>query len=411
MVRRFTLSTAFPVVFVAALAACERSPADPDLEPPRAFTSSEAAISSASTDFGLELFAQVQTAASDPNVLVSPLSVSMALGMTANGAEDETLDAMRETLGYGGMPEPDVNAAYQGLIAQLRARDPGIEFKLANSVWHEQTFPVADPFLEAARTHFDAAVRAIDFGSPAAPGTISKWAEDATGGRIKDLIRSIRRDEVMFLVNAVYFKAPWSTPFDEHGTRPAPFTRLDGSRIDVQMMISDATRPFVRTEEIEAVELLYGDSAFSMLVVMPAEGRSLNSLISSLTPQRWQAWRESLVNSRVMVNMPKFRFDFGEELKKALTAMGMGIAFDPDQAAFGRITGSDIGLYISRVEHKTFIDVHELGTEAAAATAVGMGVVSMPPQLTFDRPFIFAILERSTGTLLFLGRVGDPTAD
>jgi serpin B len=317
---------------------------------------------------------------------------------------------MRSALGFASMPEDTVNEAYRGLIAQLRARDGRVEFALANSIWHERTFAVEQPFLDAAMRHFDAEVRGLDFGSPSSPATISNWAEDATGGRIKDLIRSIDPLEVMFLVNAVYFKAPWSTPFDPRTTSPGPFRRLDGSTASVPMMHVDAMRPWLRDSDIEAVELIYADSAFSMIVVQPAEGRTLDQVVASLTPARWQGWISALEASRLLLTMPKFRFEFGSRLDDALKSMGMGIAFAPNAADFGRITTSRDDLYISRVEHKTFIDVHELGTEAAAATAVGIGVTSLPPSITIDRAFLFAIRERESGTILFIGRVGDPTA-
>jgi serpin B len=369
-------------------------------------------VSNSSVAFGLDLFARVSAASSEPNAMVSPLSVSMALGMAANGAEDETLEAMRSVLGFGGLDETSVNEAYRGLIEQLRARDQKIEFSIANSVWHQQGFPAKAPFLDAARTYFDAEVRSLDFSAPSSPQTISKWAEDETKGRIKDLIESIEPDEVMFLVNAIYFKAPWSAPFEKNATRDGPFTRANGTTVTAKLMTVDASRPLVSNDEVQAVELLYGDSAFSMVLVMPAEGRSLDNLISSLTPERWNGWISQLQNGRVMLTMPRFRFDFGKTLNDALKDMGMEIAFTPYEADFDRIADvSPQELYISRVEHKTFIAVDEEGTEAAAATAVGIGITSLPPSLAFDRPFLFAIRERSLGTLLFVGRVGDPTSE
>ncbi len=398
------------LLFSAALSACHSATDVLPTEPPRAFTADELRVSSANTSFGLRLFSATAGSASAPNVMVSPLSASMALGMTANGAQGETLSQMRDVLGFGGMAEADVNAAYKGLIQQLRARDSKVEFRLANSIWYEQTFSVEQPFLDAAKNWFDAEVRSIDFRSASAPGTISHWAEDATGGRIKDLVQQIDPAEVMFLVNAVYFKAPWSTPFNPDATGNAPFTTLSGAQVSVATMSGDATRPFVNNSEIQAVELLYADSAFSMVVVAPPPGGKLSDLIVSLTPQRWQSWMAQLQPGRLITIMPKFRFDFGVRLDDALKSMGMPVAFLPLQADFGRITTSRNDLYISRVEHKTFIDVHELGTEAAAATAVGIGVTSLPPSLVFDRPFLFAIRERSSGTILFMGRVGDPSA-
>lgn len=402
--RRF--GVALGVVFMAA---CGDSPTDEGRPPVRVFTAAEMAVSASNTAFGIDLFREVVPAAEGPNVLTSPLSVSMALGMTANGARNETWDAMRTALGFGSMSEEEVNAAYRGLIDQLEARASGVEWRLANSVWHEQTFPVEQAFLDVLRTSFDAEARALDFSSPDAPRTISSWAEEKTGGRIKDLIQFINPLEIMFLVNAVYFKAPWTTAFEPNATRDGPFTRDNGQVVTARMMTSDAVRPFFRNDDVEAVELLYADSAFGMVLVRPVKGTAAE-LVESLSASRWQGWMEGLQPGRVMLTMPKFRFDFEAQLKDPLVAMGMGIAFTPFVADFGRITTVRDDLYISRVIHKSFIDVHELGTEAAAATAVGVSVTSMPPVITIDGPFAFAIRERSSGTILFLGLVDDPTA-
>ena len=407
VLRRFDRGPVLALAFAAA--ACDGSASGPDdLEPVRAFTQQELQVSSANTRFGLDLLRGVHARAGEPNLLISPLSASMALGMTLNGARASTWDAMRTALGFGGLAEGDINEAYRGLIAQLRARDPRVEFTLANSVWHENTFAVETPFLDALRTYFDAQVTALNFSDPSAPGIISRWAEDRTGGRIRNLIESIDPLEVMFLVNAVYFKAPWTAPFEPNATGPAPFTRSDGTTVQVATMIADRTRPFFRDAEVDGVELLYGDSAFGMVILLPGAGRSLDQLIASLTPDQWRAWMDRLVPGRLMLRMPKFRFEFGTLLNDALRDMGMDVAFRPHVADFGRITRTRNDLYISRVQHKTFIDVHELGTEAAAATAVGIGVTSLQPSIVVDRPFLFAIRERSSGTLLFLGRVGAP---
>lgn len=404
------MPVAAPVLALVLLVigACD-SPMDAGSPQARAFTATELAVSSTNTGFGLELLRQVTPSAEGPNVLLSPLSVSMALGMTANGAAGETYDAMRATLGFDGLTETEVNEAYRGLIDQLRARGRNVEWRLANSVWYEQTFTVEPSFLNALRTNFDAEARSLDFRAPEAPRTISRWAEDETGGRIKDLIQSIDPLEVMFLVNAVYFKAPWTTPFEEAATRDGPFRLDGGGTVTARLMMGDATRPYFTDSEVQAVELLYADSAWGMVLVRPVKG-TVAELVSSLTAARWRAWMSALAPGRVMLTMPKFRFDFEAQLKDALVAMGMGIAFTPNRADFGRITKARDDLYISRVVHKSFIDVHEKGTEAAAATAVGIGLTSLPPALTFDGPFLFAIRERSSGTILFLGVLGDPTA-
>lgn len=377
-------------------------------EPVRPLTAVEQDVVRASTGFGLELLQHVHAAEAAPNVLLSPLSASMALGMALNGAVGATFHDMRDALGFDGLSEDQVNQAYRGLIAQLRARDPKVEFRLANSVWYERTFQVKPPFSQAARDYFDAEVGALDFASPAAPRTISQWAEQQTGGRIKDLVESIDPLDRMILVNAVYFKAPWTMPFEPNATRDGPFTRADGTVVQVPLMSGDRSYPMYEDGEVQAVELPYADSAFSMVLLAPAAGNTLDVLTAELTPARWDGWMSELTAQRLMLTVPKFRFEYDIEMNAVLEVMGMGIAFQPRVADFTRIADVD-DLHISRVKQKAFIDVHELGTEAAAATSVTISVTSMPPVMRFDRPFLFAIRERSTGTILFIGRVGDPS--
>ncbi len=381
----------------------------PGLTPPPAqLSEQEVRVSEANTGFGLALLAEVLAHEETSNVLLSPLSASMALGMTMNGAVGATWEAMRSTLGFGDLTEAEVNAAYRGLLEYLHGRDPKVEFGLANSAWYREDFAVHPPFLEAVRDHFDAEVRALDFLDPAAPGIISAWAEERTGGRIRDLITEIDPLERLFLVNAVYFKAPWTVPFPEGWTQDAPFRTADGTIVQVPFMAMDATLRHYQDGTVRAVELIYADSAYSMLVLAPEDPRDEADLATVLTPSGLDALVGSLVPSRLMLRLPKFRFDYGTRLDPALERMGMGIAFEPWVADFTRIADHD-DLHITRVDQKAFIDVHELGTEAAAATSVGVGVTSMPPLMEFDRPFHFLIRERASGTILFLGRVGDPS--
>jgi serine protease inhibitor len=379
------------------------------VEAERPFTTSELQVAAANNDFAMRLLKDVAAREADPNLLLSPLSASMALGMTMNGAEGATWDSMRDALGFGALDEAAVNSSYRGLIAQLHARDAKVEFRLANSIWYRKGFTVKPAFLDAASANFAARVSALDFADPGAPKTISKWAEDQTGGRIKDLVESIDSNDVMFLVNAVYFKAPWSMPFHPQATRPADFTRSNGTKMQVPTMSGDGIYSYMSNSDVQVVELMYGDSSYSMVLVAPSQpGRTLASLTSSLTSAQWSSWMNALKPGRIMLTMPKFKFDYDITMNDALSALGMGIAFDSRNADFDRINDERDDLYISKVRQKAFIDVHELGTEAAAATSITVSVTSLPPSVNFDRPFLFAIRERSSGAVLFAGRVGDP---
>jgi serpin B len=391
------------------LFACSHTPAEPPLEPIRGLTQQETQVSMRSTTFGLRLLQEILATEQKPNVMISPLSASVALGMALNGADGQTFEAMRTVLDYAGMTNAEINTAYRGLIAQLRARDPKVEFKLANSVWHERSFPVEQPFIDALRQSFAAEVAGLDFASPESVNTINEWAARSTGNRIRQLIERIEPLDRLFLINAVYFKAPWTTPFEPQATSPRPFVTLAGATVDVPTMTQDAALRHFTADGVQAVELLYADSAYSMVILAPDRKETpLASLIERLTREQWDAWMDRFAAGRVMLFMPKFRFDYGVQLKQSLGHMGMAVAFQPHVANFRRINPGQIDLHISSVIQKSFIDVHELGTEAAAATAVTIGVTSLPPTLTFDRPFLFAIRERSTNTLLFVGRIGDP---
>ena len=394
-----------PILLCLLLAACAES----TTEPPRVLTVQEKDVARANTAFGLALLKQVDRTETSGNLLLSPLSVSMALGMTLNGAVGETWEEMRRTLAFDATSQAEINAAYSGLIRQLRARDSKVEFGLANSIWYTTGFPVLPTFIDTVGQFFDAEIRQLDFRSAAAPGIISQWAADETNGRIKDLIKEIRPDEIMFLVNAVYFKAPWTRVFD--GSQSAPFTRADGSTVSAQIMSGETAFKSAVRDGVQAVELAYADTAFSMVVLSAQQGTSLAPALAMLEPAAWTGLMDALQPGRVIVRLPKFKFTYEETLNNTLKALGMQVPFDENRADFSRIAQvAPQRLYISRVQHKTFIDVHEKGTEAAAATAVGVALTSLPPTISFDRPFLFVIRERSTGTLLFVGRVVDPLA-
>jgi serpin B len=207
----------------------------------------------------------------------------------------------------------------------------------------------------------------------------------------------------MYLINAIYFKGAWERQFEKAHTIQQPFHAIDGSTTQVPMMSQTGTFPAVRTDEYTAAELPYGGGAYAMVVVVPNEGRTLESLIASLDETRWNALLASLTQQRGDVYLPRFRLEWEQELNDPLTSLGMGVAFRPDMADFTGIAKAG-GLFISSVLQKTFVDVNEEGTEAAAATSVGVSVTSVSvPLLRADRPFFFAIRERLSGTVLFMG--------
>jgi serpin B len=396
---------------LATVTACS-DPTDPGLPrvprpPQRNFTAQETMLGDASIGFGLRLYQRVVAHDGRVNVMLSPLSASLALGMTMNGAQNATYDAMRSTLGFASMPEAEINASYRGLVEQLLARAPTVTMELANSIWHDRGLVVKQPFIDANHTYFDAEVNALDFAQPSAVDEINKWAERKTHGRITDILREIS-DEVMFLVNAMYFKAPWASKFDKANTRDGAFHRANGSTVTVPLMKQTGAFNVANTPGFTAVELPYADSAFSMVLLLPPEGVPLSTLEARLNTKLWDSAVSLLKPRSIQLLLPRFKFDYDSDLIPALTALGMEVAFGSG-ADFGRI--ANLNLMISKVYQKTFVETNESGSEAAAVTIVGVGIVCAcpPPTIEFNRPFLFAIRERQTGALLFLGRVGDPS--
>jgi serine protease inhibitor len=385
-------------------------PSEPLTALPRPLTAAERAVIDGSNAFAFGLLREVSAANQNANVFVSPVSASMALGMTMNGAAGTTLDEMRSMLGFGSLPLADVNASYASLIALLRGLDPATEFRIANSIWSRDDFPFNESFFSTTRQYFDAEVSALDFADPASLETINAWVKAGTNGKIPTIVDGIPPDAVMYLINAMYFKGSWRDRFDPAQTRDDQFTTAAGAPVPVRMMHREGGVSYYADAELEAVDLPYGNSAFTMTVLLPREGRSVEELAATLTPERWNAVTRGMDGAEGDVYLPKFTLTFKQLLNDQLKALGMRAAFDV--ADFTPMSPRGRELFVSKVLQKTFVDVNEEGTEAAAATAVEVSVTSAPARITFraDRPFLFAIRERLSGTILFVGKLVTPPA-
>lgn len=405
------------VVTLLVAVACG-DPASPDASPPeisalpRPLTAIESEMVAAANGFGFNLFKQVNTTFADSNVFLSPLSASMALGMTMNGAEGTTFDEMRATLGFGARGYQELNASYKSLIALLRGLDPKVEFKIANAIYYDVTdlgAAVEPVFLSESREFFDAEVKGLDFRLPATVDTVNAWASANTNGRIPRILDSIESQIVMLLMNAIYFKGDWRAAFKVSETSTAPFHALKGSDVSVPMMHRKGGFRSGRISNAVVAELPYGGDAFVMTILLPDEGVNINGFVSGLNASAWQQATADLDSSDVDIYLPKFKLAWEDTLNDDLKRMGMRQAFQKDQAHFTRISRS-LGdqLYIDFVKQKAFVDVNEVGTEAAAVTVVGIGLTSAPVPVRIDRPFVFAIRERLSGTVLFLGKIVEP---
>lgn len=383
---------------------------------PRALTDAEREVIEAGDSFAFDFLARL--AASEDagaNLFVSPFSASMALGMALAGAEGETYEAMRGGLGLSDMSREEIGASYRSMIGLLTELDPSVQMEIGNSVWLRTGFDPEAAYLEEVEADFDARVSTLDFADPTAADTINAWVSEATGGEIEGIVTPpISPLTVAFLINAIYFRGDWTIQFDPADTRPGPFRREDGTVVTAPLMhLSDGEFPFAWTPEYTAVELPYGGEAFAMTLVLPPEGVSLADFVAELDADAWNLILVSLSPREPPVVLPKFRLEYDRQLNEVLKAMGMEPAFDPSVADFSRMhrDALDMQLHVSEVKQKAFVEVDEKGTTAAAVTSVEVGVTSAPIGFTADRPFLFAIRERLSGTLLFTGLVYDPTAE
>jgi serpin B len=393
-----------PALF--AFQSCEKSDPGPKEPNKIELNKKSAEILQADRQFAFELFKEIHKLSDAENLMISPLSTSYALGMTLNGANGTTKDAFRQVLHFEDLTDQEVNESYQDLMAQLVTLDEEVVFNIANSIWYRLGYEVLEPFITANKEYFNAAVEELDFSDPAAVDIINGWIEDNTNGKIKDMLDYIPGNAVMYLINAIYFNATWKYQFDPEDTFTDDFNLEGGGTHAADFMEVEGTFNHSYQEHFTSVEMPYGDSAFSMVVLLPHPGISVGSLVDMLSAENWDSWMNTSYPANVTIQLPKFKYGFKSLLNDPLINLGLEIAFT-ESADFSNITPGG-GIHISRVIHQTFIDVNEEGTEAAAATIVEMIESAGPDTFKADRPFLYMIKENSTGALLFMGKVGKP---
>ena len=416
MLRPFRCLSA--VTALVLLAGCGDStgpaPGEPILALPRDLSVAEGKLIQADNRFALKLFREVNAQVGDSNIFVSPLSVAMALGMTYNGAAGATQQAMQETLELQGMTLDEVNHSYRDLIDLLRNLDPLVEFLIANSIWYRNTITFEQAFLDVNRQFFDAVIRPLDFNNPTAGQTINAWVSENTKGKIKEIVPvQIPADIIMYLINAIYFKGDWTYQFDKGLTAPGSFSLKGGSRVTAEMMWHDepAGVGYFRGDGVTVLDLPYGGRAFSMTLLVPDDADGVGAVVGMLNNEAWTAWTAGLDSAGIVVSMPKFKLEYKSRLNSALKVLGMATAFcDVGPANFTKLRAVGDAC-VSYVDHKAYVDVNEEGTEAAAVTVVAIGetIAGGPPILIVDRPFVFVIREKFSGTILFMGKLMDPT--
>lgn len=376
-------------------------------------------VSSATDDFGFRL---LKALAKDPaqNTIISPLGVATAFAMAYNGAAGATKTEMAKTLALGSLGDDDINRANHYMMHTLAEADSAVQTEIANALWVQKDYPINPDFRTVCESFYDASAASLDFiGDPAgAAAAINSWVDKSTHHRIPVLVEKIKRDTRLILTDAVYFKGIWSSKFKIAQTRPRPFHLISGDSRQTAMMDQSGDYSYLENQDFQAIRLPYGNKRYAMYVFSPRKMAGLPDFIRSLDETHWTQWISQFRQRSGEIVLPKFETTYSKRLNDTLKEMGMRLAFDSRAADFSRIplhpTPGTV-LYISEVEHKTWVKVDEEGTEAAAATSIRMIApvvvgASMPPfVMIVDHPFFFAITEQQSGALLFAGIVVDPT--
>ncbi|MBW4508429.1 MAG: serpin family protein [Scytonematopsis contorta HA4267-MV1] len=365
----------------------------------------------ANTKFGFKLFSQLQTQDSGKNLFISPSSVAIALAMTYNGASGSTQQAMARTLELQGLSLEQINSSYAALKNLLENLDPKVQLTIANSLWADKNASFQPDFLKRNRDFYKAKVTNLDFQDRKSPSVINNWVKESTRGKINEIVQQIRPEQVLFLVNAIYFKGSWTEEFDKKQTTEKPFYLASGGQKNHPLMSQSGKYEYLEHEQFQAVSLPYGNSGkVSFYIFLPKQNSNLKTFYQNLNAQSWEGWISKFKKREGSVQIPRFKMDYDVTLNNSLTALGMGEAFS-DRADFSAM-GSQKNLSISEVKHKTFLEVNEEGTEAAAATSVGVMLTSMPVvepfRMVVDRPFFCAIRDNQTGSVLFMGSIVEP---
>jgi len=394
--------------FLPLFIGCEKSEEKAIIDPkPLLLPANGLEVINTSNNFGINLFKETSEV-TEGNLMLSPLSASAALTMLLNGCNNETYNQIHEMLGYGSLSVTEINITYQKLVNQLLEVDPKVKLAIANAVFYRNEFTVKTPFLNTLSTDFSAHVEALDFSSPSALTTINGWASDNTNGKIPKVLNEISDQAVMFLMNALYFKGNWTYQFEKNKTTDGNFIKDDGTNTTVKMMNSDIKAKFRSDENSYTIELPYGRTNFTMILIVPTS--TLDNYLELFNEEIWQNITQNLDAlpnyNDMKLEMPKFKFEFEKVLNDQLKSLGMLDAFSPDLADLSGISDADI--FVSFVKQNTFVDVNEEGTEAAAVTTIGIDLTSAPNNYIINKPFVFIIRERTTNTMLFIGKVANP---
>jgi len=364
------------------------------------------ALTKAHNEFGFKLYRELQMESKGENIFISPTSIATAFGMLYNGTVDQVRSEFEEVLAFKNVSDESFNLANQSLIWNLVASDEFAELDIANSIWVKDGFFVQPDFISTNVQHFDAVIKNAPF-TQRTVWDINQWCSDKTRGKITSPLSELTADDIMVLVNAIYFKGLWKNPFDKRHTHPADFTLVDNSQISVSLMAREGSYHFLENDELQAVRLPFGDGKMAMSFILPKKG--LEAFQQSISPESFVKLQNEMHKRKVMLLVPRFKIDSKNDLKRSLKSLGMKEAFKLT-AGFSLINPNEY-LGVSQVIHNTFLEVKEEGAEAAAVTAIVMlrEMAAMEvPLMKIDRPFFCAISNIETGNIVFLGSIFNP---
>lgn len=370
---------------------------------------SDKVISSANK-FGIKLFNNILKKDKDKNIFLSPFSVNTALAMTYNGSDGTTKEAMEKTLELNGLSFEEINKSYRALLNSVAQNQGKVKIDIANSLWLRKGEKLKDQFLKDSENTFDAKVTELDFASKEAPKVINDWVSSKTNNKINEMIKQIDPATFLYLINAIYFKGDWSKSFDKALTVEGDFYITDTKTKKLPMMNKTENLKFVEGEKFRAVSIPYGKDEAFLNVFLPKDGSSLDDFYKEMSEENHKTWLSSMESKEVNLKFPKFKLEYESKLNESLIDIGMGIAFNNGGSAnFSKL--SEGGGFISEVKHKSFIEVNEEGTEAAAATSVAISKsaspINMKVNFKVDKPFFFTITD-TTNSILFMGNIVEP---
>ena len=391
------------------LSGCQQEKVDPEETLKlRELSTMEQEVVASSNDFAFHLFAEVNRENPETNLFISPFSVSMALGMAMNGAADSTLRAIHRLVGPADLQPLEINKGYNELSTLLKSIDKRVNYTNSSAFWYRQPLQAKNLFKDISAAYYNAWEEGMDFGHPKSASWINKWVENQTESNVKVMVDDIEEENQMFFTNAVYFKADWAQAFDKNRTAKAPFYQLDGTEVQATTMFADDAKViFYQDVEKTMIDLPYGNQQYSMVILLPAKGYSIENLIDGLDAEMLASYYASADTLMLDLRLPKFNIATKLALQPALAAMGMGVAFGKD-ANFSNLFEEESNVPLQQMIHHAYVEVNEDGTEAGAST-VGGNVTTVPlPTISVDQPFVFFIREKHTQAILFAGKMINP---